>query len=108
MYARVCLLIGVCLLISGCSESGPEIASVKGKVTMDGKPLANAAVVFIPENGRPAGARTDAEGNYELNFTQGRKGTMPGKNQVGASPRRQTPVRLRRASPSRPNQRLFP
>ena len=49
---------------------------------MDGKPLANATVVFIPENGRPAGARTDADGNYVLNFTEGRRGAMPGTNTI--------------------------
>jgi hypothetical protein len=40
---------------------GPEIASVEGTVTMDGNPLPNASVVFIPPAGRPAGARTNAE-----------------------------------------------
>jgi hypothetical protein len=49
---------------------------------MDGKPLANATVVFTPENGRPAGARTDADGNYVLNFTEGRRGAIPGPNTV--------------------------
>jgi hypothetical protein len=73
------LLALVCL---GCGDSGPEIASVEGKVTLDGAPLPNAAVVFIPENGRPAGATTDADGNYVLNFTQGRQGAIPGKNKV--------------------------
>ena len=55
----------------GCSSSGPDIAYVSGRVTMDGKPLAQATVVFIPEDGRPAGARTDADGRYVLNFTAG-------------------------------------
>jgi hypothetical protein len=49
---------------------------------MDGKPLANAAVIFIPENGRPAGATTDADGKYVLNFTQGRRGAIPGQNSI--------------------------
>ena len=49
---------------------------------MDGKPLPNATVVFIPENGRPAGASTDADGNYVLNFSQGRRGAIPGKNTI--------------------------
>jgi len=70
------------LLSAGCGPSGPEIASVSGRVTMDGKPLANATVVFIPENGRPAGASTDENGNYELNFSQGRRGAIPGKNTI--------------------------
>lgn len=72
----------VLLLSAGCGPSGPEIAYVTGKVTMDGKPLANASVVFIPENGRPAGAATDADGNYVLNFAQGRRGAIPGKNTI--------------------------
>ena len=68
--------------LAGCSASGPEIAYVSGRVTMDGKPLPNAAVVFVPENGRPAGARTDEDGNYVLNFAQGRKGAIPGNATV--------------------------
>lgn len=70
------------LALAGCGSSGPEISHVSGKVTMDGKPLANATVVFIPENGRPAGATTDAEGKYVLNFSQGRRGAIPGKNMI--------------------------
>jgi hypothetical protein len=49
---------------------------------MDGKPLPNATVVFVPENGRPAGARTDERGHYVLEFTEGRKGAIPGKNSI--------------------------
>jgi hypothetical protein len=49
---------------------------------MDGKPFANATVVFIPENGRPAGARTDERGHYVLMFTRGRLGAIPGKNSI--------------------------
>ncbi len=76
------LLITVCI---GCSNSDIETASVKGKVTMDDKPLANASVVFIPENGRPAGASTDDEGNYVLTFSGDRQGAMLGKNIVKIS-----------------------
>lgn len=75
-------LTALVLLSSGCGPGGPEIASVSGRVTMDGKPLANAAVIFIPENGRPAGATTDSDGKYVLNFTQGRRGAIPGKSSI--------------------------
>jgi hypothetical protein len=78
--AVAALLAGIACL--GCGPGGPEIARVEGKITMDGKPLANAAVIFIPENGRPAGATTDSEGNYVLTFTEGRKGATPGKHRV--------------------------
>lgn len=82
----LCVSLSVCV---GCGASGPEIASVSGKITMDGKPLANASVVFIPEDGRPAGARTDANGNYVLNFTEGRRGAIPGKNSVRITTQRE-------------------
>ena len=52
---------------------------------MDGKPLANATIVFIPDNGRPAGARTDEGGNYVLNFSEGRRGAIPGPSAVRIS-----------------------
>ena len=72
--------------VSGCGgEDGPEIAGVHGKITMDGKPLANATVVFIPESGRPGGARTDEDGEYVLNFSGGRQGAMLGKNTIRIS-----------------------
>src|SRR5688572_6481059 len=79
---RIGLLVFVILMVAGCGASGPEIANVSGRVTMDGKPLANATVLFVPEDGRPAGARTDADGNYVLNFTEGRQGAIPGMNSV--------------------------
>jgi hypothetical protein len=72
--------------MTGCGASGPEIATVEGTVKLDGSPLANASVVFIPAaGGRPAGARTDAAGHYQLNFSGGRKGAIPGKNKVRIS-----------------------
>src|SRR5262249_47717449 len=81
------LLAGVLIVFTcvGCSPGGPEIATVSGNVTMDGKPLANATIVFSPENGRPAGARTDEKGNYVLNFTEGRQGAVPGLSSVQIS-----------------------
>lgn len=88
MISKNTMLVGS-LLFSlaciGCGPGGPEIASVEGTVTMDGKPLANASIVFSPESGRPAGARTDAQGHYELNFTAGRRGAIPGMNRIRIS-----------------------
>lgn len=85
--AKKCLVLGLCLLGLTClgCDSGPEIASVEGNVTMDGKPLPNASVIFVPEDGRPAGATTDDQGHYVLTFTEGRRGAVPGRNKVQIS-----------------------
>ena len=69
-------------LMFGCGPGGPEIATVGGKVTLDGKPLPEASVLFINQNGRPAAAWTDESGNYRLTFDEGRSGAIPGDNLV--------------------------
>lgn len=74
--------LGCLVILIGCGPGGPDIASVEGTVTMDGKPLEYATVVFIPTGGRPAGAMTDKEGKYVLNFSAGRKGAIPGPNKI--------------------------
>lgn len=86
-YWRLCfwfLLLG--LLIGGCRRSGPEIAPVSGRVTLSGKPLEKADVVFQPESGKPpASARTDADGHYELAYKRGVMGGPVGQNLVQIS-----------------------
>jgi hypothetical protein len=71
------------LLLVGCHKPGPELAPVSGHVTLNGKPLENADVVFQPDNGKsPAVARTDAEGRYELAYKRGVVGGPVGPNTV--------------------------
>lgn len=75
------LLLG--LLLGGCRKSGPELAPVRGRVTLNGKPLENADVVFQPDNGKSPGVgRTDAEGHYELAYKRGVTGSPVGQNTV--------------------------
>ncbi|HTM54567.1 MAG TPA: carboxypeptidase regulatory-like domain-containing protein [Pirellulales bacterium] len=81
-HINMAFVAGLALVCAGCASSGPDIAYVTGRVTMDGKPLAHATVVFVPENGRPAGATTDSDGNYVLNFSEGRRGAIPGTSTV--------------------------
>jgi hypothetical protein len=69
------------LSIHGCG--GP--VDVEGKVTPNGKPLAGAMVVFIPEGGgAEAGAITEADGSFRLNGTKA-EGTLPGEYRVTVS-----------------------
>jgi hypothetical protein len=72
----------VCLVCAGCGEGGPELGTVTGQVTMDGKPLPNVLVTFVPESGGDVStAVTNDQGNYELIFGD-RKGALPGKHKV--------------------------
>lgn len=68
----------VCALLlfasAGCtpSKEGPKLVPVQGTVTMDGKPLAGASVMF---GGGVAFGETNASGHYEL--SQGEKKGIP-------------------------------
>jgi glycine/D-amino acid oxidase-like deaminating enzyme len=84
-------LAGAVLLAAGCG--GASVAPVSGRVTLDGKPLANAAVHFQPkatENnlnpGPGSDAMTDDNGNFTLKVvTTGQEGAIVGKHRVEIS-----------------------
>lgn len=79
-----------CCLLMGCGEGGPRLVPVEGKVTLDGKPLANKTIMFSPQTGTQgngAGGIIDGEGNYKLTAvtpgsTQARPGIAPGDYRV--------------------------
>jgi len=82
------------LTACGCGDSKNfGTAPVSGRVTMDGKPLADARVGFQPEftaaGGNQAGSDafgvTDAEGRYSLELVLGGQGATVGKNRVSIS-----------------------
>lgn len=86
------LLIAVLLtsLVSGCQKSkGPaKIAAVpvKGTVTLDGKPLADADVVFIPTESPAAFVgRTGGDGVYVLQGAAGSESGLKGACKVTIS-----------------------
>jgi hypothetical protein len=74
----------VLMLSVGCGGRDlPELAPVEGKVTLDGKPVPNVMVQFLPENGgRPSTGTTDDEGHYELTYVAGEMGARLGRNKV--------------------------
>jgi len=80
-FARcVPAIVGVCVL-SGC---GSQYATVTGRVTLDGRPLPNATISFIPEDegGHPSFGRTGTDGTYTLQETHRLNGALPGKYTV--------------------------
>ena len=85
---RVVALSVLLLSLSGCGGSGdqPELGQVSGTITLDDKPLSGVAVVFQPDDGRPARGTTDAEGKYELTYIRETRGTKVGHNRVEIAP----------------------
>jgi hypothetical protein len=73
--------IGMMILITmiGCKKDA-AVGKVTGTVTLDGKPLPNAQVVFHPENENelPPLGGTDSSGHYELFYTEKNAGAVPG------------------------------
>lgn len=75
-------LLAIALLAAGCSKNS-DLADVRGMITLDGEPLTNAFVVYAPtRSGTTSYGRTDAEGNYEMMFSDSESGAWIGENLV--------------------------
>lgn len=76
----------VVVVISGCGDDvGVDLVPIAGVVTLDSQPLANAKVVFQPQNGRPSVGVTDDQGRYELLYTLDEPGALPGSHTISIS-----------------------
>lgn len=87
-----CFVFGSALgvVLAGCGGSGSKLDSipVKGKVTLDGQPVKNARVRFIPDSadkGRSAIGDTDANGAFKLSTVRAADGIIPGAYKVDVS-----------------------
>ncbi|PQO25092.1 hypothetical protein C5Y96_26690 [Blastopirellula marina] len=94
MFQFHCFSIIVVLLaaMTGCGADNGKFSyqPVSGTVTMDGEPLANATVAFVPqssglESGRPSTGMTDASGKFHLQSLGGENGAVVGDHVVSIS-----------------------
>jgi hypothetical protein len=60
----------------------PQPTKVTGTVTLDGKPLAGATIVFSPQKGQLASGVTDSQGRYSLSTFAKDDGVLPGVYRV--------------------------
>jgi hypothetical protein len=51
---------------TGCEQAAVERVPVAGKVLIDGQPLTEGTIRFVPELGRPASSAILADGSFEL------------------------------------------
>ena len=67
---------------SGCS-SPKTLVDVKGRIVLNGEPLANAVVMFTPVGrGTASWGFTDENGEYRLRYPGGQLGALPGRHRV--------------------------
>jgi hypothetical protein len=90
MRTHTLLLLSACLVL-GCGRSS-GLAPVRGKITLNGRPLPNARISFQPiERGSVAPgvgsfAQADENGEYDLAPIDGKgRGALIGKNRVEIS-----------------------
>ena len=73
-------------VLSGCDDAGPKLGTVAGTITLEGEPVEDAFVYFMPlfEGGKEAmcAQKTDASGHYEMQYSLERKGVLVGMHQV--------------------------
>lgn len=81
------IVITLAFLIStqvGCGKKSPwETAVVTGTVTLNGAPVTNALIEFIPNGDGPSSVGDiSPEGKYELALTNGEAGAVVGTHQI--------------------------
>jgi hypothetical protein len=91
-------LVAMAALLSGCGGE-MKVAPVSGVVTLDGKPLDRASVVFKPEaGGRPSFGVTDENGRFSLAYSMNEDGAEVGPATVTIS----TKLQVEGADENRP------
>jgi len=90
MRLSAAAMIPLLLFLFGCSDGGdPKFVPVSGRITADGKPLANVRVTFNPDDGDNPGPSsvgdTDSDGRFKLKVSSQRysgNGAVPGMHRV--------------------------
>lgn len=83
---RKIYLVFLAVVLSGCGSNSPMVP-VSGIVKLDGQPLVNASVSFVPQgNGKQATGTTDEKGKFVLSTIDPRDGAMPGTYKVVIAP----------------------
>ncbi|MFT5523375.1 MAG: hypothetical protein ACI9HK_001321 [Pirellulaceae bacterium] len=78
---RLCLLLSAVAILAGC-QRGPELASVTGKVLLDGRPLKFGGVMLQPAAGQPSLGRIQPDGTFAMSTNEINDGATVGPNKI--------------------------
>jgi hypothetical protein len=97
MIARIrsscCLLLMGMVTMTGCG-GGPQFVPVQGIVTLDGKPIAGAALNFSPQaGGEPSVGVTDEQGHFSLKTIRDQQGAIVGKHRISIFRAKMVPLK---------------
>ena len=82
-YCFAIFTLSIGLLGCGGASDQPELGTVSGTVTLDGEPVADAKIQFLPtEGGRPSFGTSNAEGVFTLNYNAASPGATIGPHIV--------------------------
>lgn len=82
------LVLLLCLLAGGCQNhwesdyQSLRLLDVSGKITLDGRPLGHATVIFEGPDRSDSRGVTDGAGRYRLQFDSNQAGVLPGPKVV--------------------------
>ena len=79
------LLAAIALTFAGCGYRRPAQVKTTGIVTLDSEPVAGAALMFIPDSGRPASGNTNTNGEFQVSSFGGNDGLPAGNYRVTAT-----------------------
>jgi len=83
---KIILFLAVlALTFTGCGYRRPAQVKTTGTVTLDGEPVANAALMFIPNSGRPASGNTNTNGEFQVSSFGGNDGLPAGDYRITAT-----------------------
>ena len=83
-YGKMARFCGICVVIAtcfGCGNNGPRRAAVSGHVTLDGQPIDEGVIQFLPVEGTvgPETGGVIAKGQYDI---PQQRGPVVGKSRV--------------------------
>jgi hypothetical protein len=70
------------LAMTGCGSGRPDVAPVRGTVSLNGKPVTTGRIMFYPTAGRPACAPINSDGTYVLTTFESDDGALIGTHRV--------------------------